>query len=115
MANIELNQIITRTNEDNTTFFEVWIEYPFTDYEKLSNGIVSIIPMFSNDKAELQNKISNAYATRRKLAERREQLSSFARWGKAIYIEHLNDFSMLLSDSFNFDSVKPIKYYRQQS
>jgi hypothetical protein len=38
MSTIQLNQIQTKIDKDGSTFFEVWIEYPYDLLETLNKG-----------------------------------------------------------------------------
>ena len=107
MATIKLNQIQAKVDNDGSTFFEVWIEYPYDLLETLNKGKKSIIPMYSNDINELRTKVNKAYATKRLIQSRRDELSIATSRG---YIRQLkrsvfNNFNFLLSDSFSIFSA----------
>ena len=107
MATIKLNQIQAKVDNDGSTFFEVWIEYPYDLLETLNSGMKSIIPLYSNDINELRTKVNKAYVTKRLIQSRRNELS------KAIenkYITKINwsvfnNFNFLLSESFSIFST----------
>jgi hypothetical protein len=75
MATIQLNQIQTKLDKDGSTFFEVWIEYPYDLLKTLNTGKKSIIPLYANDINELQTKVNKAYATKRLIQSRRDELT----------------------------------------
>ena len=107
MATIKLNQIQAKVDNDGSTFFEVWIEYPYDLLETLNSGMKSIIPLYSNDINELRTKVNKAYATKRLIQSRREELDTATSRG---YIRPLawsvfNNFRFLLSDSFSIHSA----------
>jgi hypothetical protein len=101
MATIQLNQIQTKLDKDGSTFFEVWIEYPYDLLETLKTGKKSIIPMYSNDINELRTKVNKAYATKRLIQSRRDELSIAISRGYKIKRSVFNNFNFLLSDSFS--------------
>jgi hypothetical protein len=101
MATIQLNQIQTKLDKDGSTFFEVWIEYPYDLLKTLNTGKKSIIPMYSNDINELRTKVNKAYATKRLIQSRRDELSIAISRGYKIKRSVFNNFSFLLSDSFS--------------
>jgi hypothetical protein len=101
MATIQLNQIQTKLDKDGSTFFEVWIEYPYDLLETLNKGKKSIIPMYSNDINELRTKVNKAYATKRLIQSRRDELSIAISRGYKIKRSVFNNFNFLLSDSFS--------------
>jgi hypothetical protein len=103
MATIQLNQIQTKLDKDGSTFFEVWIEYPYDLLETLNKGKKSIIPMYSNDINELRTKVNKAYATKRLIQSRRGELDEAMdrRYIRQLKWSVFNNFSFLLSDSFS--------------
>ena len=107
MATIKLNQIQTKIDRDGSTFFEVWIEYPYDLLETLNSGMKSIIPLYSNDINELRTKVNKAYATKRLIQSRREEILIANKRGhiKQLDWSVFNNFGFLLSDSFSIYST----------
>ena len=107
MATIKLNQIQAKVDNDGSTFFEVWIEYPYDLLETLNSGMKSIIPLYSNDINELRTKVNKAYATKRLIQSRREELTTATRRGNIKQLDWsvFNNFGFLLSDSFSTYSL----------
>lgn len=95
MSTIVINKIYEKYDKVlNETFFEVWIDDPFTSINNLHKK--HVLPMYAKSIKELRDKMQKAIVTRDLIAKRRKQCSLYG--GKFSY--QINDFQFLLSENF---------------